>query len=232
MALEKLPPRSITVLSRKPGRPDDVGEQDRGQDPVRFGHRPGTGDELLDLADECVLVASPHQLIRPGKLHVPGVLDVVGNVAPVPGLAAWRSYRDSSSTSAASASRLGANRRSSIPLPHVRRVRSITMSKFPESNPHGQIVHPLLDGRQFRRRDGIGHAGAALVEGQHAVHRSVAHQLVRDVQAVVPRVPRLRKRHRRSLAAEARDASGAGGRRCPSTSSARSAGRRRPGRCR
>jgi hypothetical protein len=71
MALEKLSPRSITVLSRKPGRTDDVGEQDRGQDPVGFGHGPGTGNELEDLADECVLVTGPHQLICPGKLHVP-----------------------------------------------------------------------------------------------------------------------------------------------------------------
>jgi hypothetical protein len=36
VALEEVPPRSITVLSRKAGRPDDVGEQDRGQDPVGF----------------------------------------------------------------------------------------------------------------------------------------------------------------------------------------------------
>jgi len=85
MALEKLSPRSITVLSREPGRPDDVGEQDRGQDPVGFGHRPGAGNELEDLADECVLVTGPHQLIRPGKLHVPRALDMIGNVAPVLG---------------------------------------------------------------------------------------------------------------------------------------------------
>jgi hypothetical protein len=91
MALEKLPPRSITVLSRKAGRPDDVGEQDRGQDPVGFSQR----------------------------RHIPLAVDV--------------------------------------------------------AEPLGQ---------------------------QHDVHRSVADQLVRDVQAVVPRVPRLGKRHRHSLAAE------------------------------
>jgi hypothetical protein len=34
MALEKLPPGSITVLSGQPGRPDDVGEHNRGQDPA------------------------------------------------------------------------------------------------------------------------------------------------------------------------------------------------------
>jgi hypothetical protein len=39
----------------------------------------------MTLGHECVLVTGPHQLIRPGRLHVPRALDMVGDVAPVPG---------------------------------------------------------------------------------------------------------------------------------------------------
>jgi hypothetical protein len=217
VALEELPPRSITVLSRKAGRPDDVGEQDRGQDPVGFGHWPGTGNELEDLADECVLVTGPHQLIRPGKLHIPRALDMVRNVArcragtadgsardisivgtvivgstdrtsmrliirviaiAVPGLAAWRSYRDSSSN------RIGPAGPALV-----------------EGQRTAEPREPANECRQ-RRHIPLAVDVAEPLGQQHDVHRPVANQLVRDVQAVVPRVPRLRKRHRHSLAAE------------------------------
>jgi protein kinase-like protein len=85
VALEQVPPRPVAVLDREPGRPHDVGEQDGGQDPVGFGQRPDTGHELLDLADERVLIARPHELVVAGELHVPGARNVVGHVAPVTG---------------------------------------------------------------------------------------------------------------------------------------------------
>jgi hypothetical protein len=49
VAPEQLPPSAVAHLGGAFGRAGDVGEQDRGQDPIRHRWGPGAGEELLDL---------------------------------------------------------------------------------------------------------------------------------------------------------------------------------------
>ena len=76
-------PADVAELGRPLGRADDVGEQDGRQHASRLRRRPDAGDERLDLGDHRVEVAGPDEVVGAGQLDVPGVGDVLGEVAAV-----------------------------------------------------------------------------------------------------------------------------------------------------
>jgi hypothetical protein len=66
------------------GGSDDVGEQHRRQDPVRFRCRADASKELLDLVQGLGAVAEDERAIRSVQRDEPGTLNVVGEAAAVP----------------------------------------------------------------------------------------------------------------------------------------------------
>jgi hypothetical protein len=57
MVFDERLPFVIAELGRRPRRPDDIGEHDRGEDAVEFGLLVlQLGDESLDLVNEIILI--------------------------------------------------------------------------------------------------------------------------------------------------------------------------------
>src|SRR5438034_11627083 len=68
MLIQQVAPALVTESRVPLGRADNVGEQYGGQQPVGMRCRPDTGEKLLDLIENCVLVADPGQVVLTGKL--------------------------------------------------------------------------------------------------------------------------------------------------------------------
>ena len=79
---EELSPSGVSDLSRAVGRADDVGEEHA----IVSRSRAGSRDEVLDLAQEGVLVARPQQAAAARQLDVRCAGDPFGQVASVRGL--------------------------------------------------------------------------------------------------------------------------------------------------
>ena len=82
VALQQGPPSAIAQLCGTLGRADDVGEQHRREHAVADDRPPHTGQEVLDLVGDGVLLAEPERPL-PGKLRIAGVRDVLGDIARV-----------------------------------------------------------------------------------------------------------------------------------------------------
>src|SRR2546430_10727837 len=81
MLIQQVAP-PLVAESRVPlRRAGNVGEEHGGQKPVRMRCRPDTGEKLLDLIDNCVLVADPGEVVLTGKLDELCAGDPGGDVA-------------------------------------------------------------------------------------------------------------------------------------------------------
>src|ERR1700682_2414080 len=80
MFVEKLRPSAVPEGSSSIRRRDDVCEQHRGENPVRFRARAGAREELLELIDDRVAVADTVEVVCAGELDEPGARDVPGQV--------------------------------------------------------------------------------------------------------------------------------------------------------
>ena len=67
MALEKLAPTPVPHRGGPLCRADDVGEEDRREHPIWLRTPPRTGQELLHLVEDLVLVAEERQMIVTGS---------------------------------------------------------------------------------------------------------------------------------------------------------------------
>src|ERR687895_2915586 len=83
VGMEELPPPAVPHPGGFLSGPNDVGEQDRGQDPVRLWGGADPGDELLNLAHHRVLVSGPDKVVRARQLDVLRVGDMRCKVAAV-----------------------------------------------------------------------------------------------------------------------------------------------------
>src|SRR6476659_8377536 len=77
---QELPPPSVTKPRGFLGRADDVGEQNRGEDAIGFVDWPSTGEELLHLVEQRVLVTCERKPVRPGEFHELRARDALGQV--------------------------------------------------------------------------------------------------------------------------------------------------------
>src|SRR5262245_54024320 len=78
---EELAPPPVAQRRRLLGGTDDVGEEHRGEYAVRLGDVSDAGQEFLDLIQDGLRVATPRQVVDARELHVPGTVDVLGEVA-------------------------------------------------------------------------------------------------------------------------------------------------------
>jgi hypothetical protein len=69
--VEHVPPAPVTHLRGQGCRVDDVGEQQRGQLPVRVGAGAGAGEELLDLVQQAVDALGEGQVVGARELDEP-----------------------------------------------------------------------------------------------------------------------------------------------------------------
>ena len=76
-------PVAVAQLRGPLSRADDVGEQHGGQHAVGLGSVARSGQELLDLVDDGVLIAKPPQVVDAGELDKFRAGDSVGQVAAV-----------------------------------------------------------------------------------------------------------------------------------------------------
>ncbi|MGH2589771.1 MAG: hypothetical protein ACRDGW_03120, partial [Actinomycetota bacterium] len=83
MLVEEPRPALVAQPGGGLGRADDVGEQQRGQDPVDRRDRRRAGEELLDLVEEVVGVARPVGMALARQLALPSSRKVLGEVASV-----------------------------------------------------------------------------------------------------------------------------------------------------
>ena len=83
---EELSPSGVSDLSRAVGQADDVGEEHGREHAIVSRSRAGSRDEVLDLAQEGVLVARPQQAAAARQLDVRCAGDPFGQVASVRGL--------------------------------------------------------------------------------------------------------------------------------------------------
>src|SRR4051794_723553 len=82
--LEELAPAAVAQLGGGPGGVDDVGEQDRGENPVALGGLAAARQELLDLAQHALAVAEPGRVVVARELGQLRVRQVLGEPAAVP----------------------------------------------------------------------------------------------------------------------------------------------------
>jgi hypothetical protein len=66
--VEHVAPASVSHLRGERGRVHDVGEQQRGQHPIRVGARPRAGEELLDLIHQAVDALRERQMVGARQL--------------------------------------------------------------------------------------------------------------------------------------------------------------------
>ena len=83
---EELAPSGVSDLGRAVGRADDIGEEHGREHAVVPRSRPGSRDEVLDLAQQRILVARPQQAASARQLDVRCAGDVLSQVAAVPGV--------------------------------------------------------------------------------------------------------------------------------------------------
>ena len=75
---EELSPSGVPDLGRAVGRADDVGEEHGREHAVMSRSRAGSRDEVLDLAQQGILVARPQQAAAARQLDVRCARDVFG----------------------------------------------------------------------------------------------------------------------------------------------------------
>src|ERR1700686_11157 len=83
MLFEEVAPGFIAQRCRPCSRPDDVGEQDGGEDAIGLGSWPNAREECLDLVDPLGLVSAPGEVIRSGKLEELCIWDTSRDVSPL-----------------------------------------------------------------------------------------------------------------------------------------------------
>src|SRR5512132_4289452 len=83
VSVEDRSPCPIPQPGRRLGRGHHVGEQHRREHAVRIGAPADTREELLDLVEEGIDVAGPHEVILARELHEPRPRDPVADVAPL-----------------------------------------------------------------------------------------------------------------------------------------------------
>src|SRR5262249_30431883 len=81
--VEQLPPAPVAQLGGPLGGAYDIGEENGGEDTVRFGSGPGAGQELLDLVETPVDVAGVEEVVVTAKLDILGAADVGRKVQAV-----------------------------------------------------------------------------------------------------------------------------------------------------
>src|SRR5262249_23214062 len=77
---EEFGPAGVAELSQPPGRPDDVGEQDGGEDAVGAWPVPLAGEERFDLVGDRVRVAAVRWVIAPGESYLCCTADLCGYI--------------------------------------------------------------------------------------------------------------------------------------------------------
>jgi hypothetical protein len=80
--VQQCAPLPVAERGRTNRRVHDIGEQDGRKHPVRLGERPDPGRELLDLADDRLLVAGPDEVVDARQLNELRAWNVLGEVAP------------------------------------------------------------------------------------------------------------------------------------------------------
>src|SRR5262245_15565317 len=78
---EDLAPPPVAQGRRLLGGTDDVGEEDRGEYAGRLGDVSDAGQEFLELTQDGLRVATPRQVVDAREFHVPGTVDMLGEVA-------------------------------------------------------------------------------------------------------------------------------------------------------
>ena len=83
MPVQEVTPAAVPGPGGALGRADDVGEQNRGQHPVRLRSPAGPGQELLYLIQGSILVPDVDKVVTAGQLHILRLRDVGGQIPAV-----------------------------------------------------------------------------------------------------------------------------------------------------
>ena len=78
---EQLLPAGVSQPRGRYGRADDVNEQHRREHAIGFGYVANTCQEFLDLADQCLRLARPGEVVGAGQLDEATVRDLRGEQA-------------------------------------------------------------------------------------------------------------------------------------------------------
>ncbi len=81
--VEQVPPPSITQISQTLCRADDVGEQNRGQDPIEEGSGWNPSEELLHLVEELDVLTGERYVVVPGQFDELGTGNPARHMAAV-----------------------------------------------------------------------------------------------------------------------------------------------------